>query len=401
MKKNKLFALLLCAALLCTMLLAGCGEKNETSDSNASNSVSDDSGIEYNGKTKLSMFVPLTGDNLQYGEKIRDGAQLALDQFNEAHGTSFTIEFADDKGDPNEAVNLANKIVADSTVIAALAGYGSSCAMATASVFDENNMILMGVAASHADLPGMGEYVFPIPMSQRLEAVGFANATAGLCGTGKVAIIYQNTDHGVQASALFEEQWKTLGGEVVLSDNFVPGETKDFSAILSKVKESGADILYVNAAYNDVAQVFLQAKQLEIDAQYVGPGMCVNEEFLKLVGSDLDGAYILSSTPCFLPSVLEAGNVDEATQSFIDAYKAAFNETPDGFSAQGYDTVNIVLNSVLAAGTTDTAAVAAEIGKIRDYPGLSGFNMSYNDQKEMDKGIYVFQLQDGSFIRVQ
>ena len=337
---------------------------------------------------------------MQYGIKIRDGAELALNQFNAAHGTNFTIEFSDDKGDPNEAVNLANKIVSDDTVVAALAGYGSSCAMATASVFDEAGMILIGGAASHADLPGMGEYVFPIPMSQRLEAVGFAEATESYCGIGSIAIIYQNTDHGVQAANLFKEQWESMGGTVSVYESFVPGETKDFSAVLSKVKEAAPDILYVNASYNDCAQAFMQAKQLELDAQYVGPGMCVNEEFLGLVGDQIDGTYILSSTPCFLPSVLEAGNVDEATQAFIDAYKEAYGETPDGFSAQGYDSVNIVLNSILAAGTTDAAAVAAQIGQIRDYPGLSGFDMSYNDQKEMDKGIYVFQLQNGTFVRM-
>ena len=204
----------------------------------------------------------------------------------------------------------------------------------------------------------------------------------------------------MQAANLFKEQWESMGGTVSVYESFVPGETKDFSAVLSKVKEAAPDILYVNASYNDCAQAFMQAKQLELDAQYVGPGMCVNEEFLGLVGDQIDGTYILSSTPCFLPSVLEAGNVDEATQAFIDAYQEAYDETPDGFSAQGYDSVNIVLNSILKAGTTDAAAVATQIGQIRDYPGLSGFDMSYNDQKEMNKGIYVFQLQNGTFVRM-
>ena len=385
MSLKKILAIVLSAVLLCSA--AACLAEAE---------------IDYNGKTKLAMFVPLTGDNLQYGVKIRDGAELAVNQFNEANGTEFTIEFYDDKGDPNEAVNIANLIVSDKDeVVAAFAGYGSSCAMATASVFDEEGMILIGTAASHADLPGMGEYVYPIPMSQRLEAVEFANAVESLCGAGKIAIVYQNTDHGVQACNLFKAQWESLGGEVVVFESFVPGETKDFSAVLSKVKSAEPDILYVNAAYNDVAQALMQAKQLELDCAYVGPGMCVNEEFLSLVGTELDGTYILSSTPCFLPSVIEAGNLDEATEKFIADYQAAYGETPDGFSAQGYDSINIVLNSVLAAGSTDAAAICEQINAIRSYPGLSGFNMSYNDQKEMNKGIYVFEIVDGNFNRIQ
>ena len=53
------------------------------------------------------------------------------------------------------------------------------------------------------------------------------------------------------------------------------------------------------------------------------------------------------------------------------------------------------------AGTTDTAAVAEQIMAIRDYPGLSGYDMSYNDQKEMNKGIYVFEVENGTFVRVK
>ena len=110
MSLKKLFAIVLSAVLLCGAV--GCLAEGT---------------IDYNGRTKLAMFAPLTGDNLQYGVKIRDGAQLAVDQFNAEHGTEFTLEVYDDKGDPNEAVNIANMIVSDKDeVVAALAGYGSS-----------------------------------------------------------------------------------------------------------------------------------------------------------------------------------------------------------------------------------------------------------------------------------
>ena len=159
---KKLLALLLCGTLSLSAL-TGCGAKEEAAEMPAQtleegseeaegSSEADATGegtINHNGKNKMAMFGPLTGDNLQYGVKIKNGAELALNQFNEEHGTDFTIEFMDDKGDPNEAVNLANKIISDDTVFCALAGYGSSCAMATAPVFDEADMLLMGVAASN------------------------------------------------------------------------------------------------------------------------------------------------------------------------------------------------------------------------------------------------------------
>ena len=105
---KKLLALLVCGTL-CLSSMTGCGAKEETAETPAqtteesseeteenSEETEDGSGetqetgdgtINHNGKNKMAMFGPLTGDNLQYGVKIKNGAELALNQFNEEHGT--------------------------------------------------------------------------------------------------------------------------------------------------------------------------------------------------------------------------------------------------------------------------------------------------------------------------
>ena len=69
----------------------------------------------------------------------------------------------------------------------------------------------------------------------------------------------------------------------------------------------------------------------------------LTEEFLNVAGDKLNGMVVLSSIPCFLPSVLEAGNVDDTTKAFVEKYVAKYNNSPDGFAASAYDAVNIVL----------------------------------------------------------
>lgn len=121
-------------------------------------------------------------------------------------------------------------------------------------------------------------------------------------GAQNVAILYQNTDHGVIATDVFTKQYEAGGGKVIMSETFIPGQTKDFSPVLSRSKEQDPDLFYVNASYNDCAQIFMQAKALNMDCQLVGPGMLLTEEFLDVVGNKIDGTIVMSSVPA-LPAL--------------------------------------------------------------------------------------------------
>lgn len=291
-------------------------------------------------------------------------------------------------------------IVSDPTVIAGMGSFSSSCAMAAAPVFEEADLLLFSPNASHTDFPAMGENMFSAVMSQKYEGAEFADALIEMFGAQNVAILYQNTDHGVIATDVFTKQYEAGGGKVIMSETFIPGQTKDFSPVLSRIKEQDPDLFYVNASYNDCAQIFMQAKALNMDCQLVGPGMLLTEEFLDVVGNKIDGTIVMSSVPAFLPSVLESGELDAASKNFVDSYTAEYNEVPDGFAASAFDAVNIVLDAVAKVGT-DTPALREELKTLRDYPGVSGYNMSFNEQKEMVKGIYLFEIQDGQFVRVK
>lgn len=393
------------AAAMSLAMLAGCSgnttsgssSTGETGTASESSTAGETTGTE---KNKLAFFLPMTGDQMQYGESLSRGAELALKQYNEKNGTDYVIEIMDDKGDPKEAVNVANLIVSDPTVIAGMGSFSSSCAMAAAPVFEEADLLLFSPNASHTDFPAMGENMFSAVMSQKYEGAEFADALIEMFGAQNVAILYQNTDHGVIATDVFTKQYEAGGGKVIMSETFIPGQTKDFSPVLSRIKEQDPDLFYVNASYNDCAQIFMQAKALNMDCQLVGPGMLLTEEFLDVVGNKIDGTIVMSSVPAFLPSVLESGELDAASKNFVDSYTAEYNEVPDGFAASAFDAVNIVLDAVAKVGT-DTPALRKELKTLRDYPGVSGYNMSFNEQKEMVKGIYLFEIQDGQFVRVK
>lgn len=401
MKRNisKIISMTLVLSLVLA-LMAGCGAAETSEPAKAPTEKAAEAAPEApseTGKNKLAFFLPMTGDQMQYGESLSRGAELALNQYNEAHGTSYVIEVYDDKGDPTEAVNVANMIVSDDTVIAGMGSFSSSCAMAAAPVFEEADLLLFSPNASHTDFPSMGVNMFSAVMSQKYEGAEFADALLERYGAQNVALLYQNTDHGVIATDVFTKQYEAEGGKVIAAETFVAGQTSDFSPVLSKIKAQNPDLLYVNASYSDCAQIIMQAKALNMDCQFVCPGMCLTEEFLKVVGNNIDGTLVLSSVPAFLPSVLETSKLDENMQAFVDTYTAAYNEIPDGFAASAFDAVNIVLDACEKVGT-ETPALRTEIAALREFPGVSGYDMYFNESKEMVKGIYVFEIQNGQFV---
>lgn len=400
MKRNLFKLTTLILALVMLMSLVGCGaaqQPAETKPAAEAPAAPAETQAAESGKNKLAYFVPMTGDQMQYGESLSRGAELALNQFNEAHGTNYILEVYDDKGDPTEAVNVANMIVSDETVIAGMGSFSSSCAMAAAPVFEEADLLLFSPNASHTDFPSMGVNMFSAVMSQKYEGAEFADALIEKFGVQNVALLYQNTDHGAVATDVFTKQYEAQGGSVICKETFIPGQTTDFSPVLSKIKEQSPQLLYVNASYSDCAQILMQAKALNMDCQFVCPGMALTEEFLNVVGTTIDGTVVLSSVPAFLPSVLEASELDPTVQAFVDSYTAAYNEIPDGFAASGFDAVNIVLNACEKVGT-ETPALREEIATLRDFPGVSGYDMYFNENKEMVKGIYMFQIENGQFV---
>ena len=212
------------AAAMSLAMLAGCSgnttsgssSTGETGTASESSTAGETTGTE---KNKLAFFLPMTGDQMQYGESLSRGAELALKQYNEKNGTDYVIEIMDDKGDPKEAVNVANLIVSDPTVIAGMGSFSSSCAMAAAPVFEEADLLLFSPNASHTDFPAMGENMFSAVMSQKYEGAEFADALIEMFGAQNVAILYQNTDHGVIATDVFTKQYEAGGGKVIMLEN--------------------------------------------------------------------------------------------------------------------------------------------------------------------------------------
>lgn len=394
---KKIFALMLALVLVFSALTA-CGSGPAESKAEEQQ---EQSGPDYS-KYKLAATLPLTGNNMQYGISYKNALTMAVDQFNAAggfNGKKVELVIYDDKSDQTEAITVANKIIEDKDVFAVIGSFGSAVSMACAPVYNEAHMPMISPNTSHVDFPGMGEYLLPISPVSKIEMVACANLLNQKFGATELVIFHQNNDLGVSAAGILTENWESLGGTVVMTENFVPAETKDFTPTLSKIQHSGVKLVYLNGTYSDIAAILIQADQLGMsDVQFVSSGDVLLSEFLDLVGTKADGLIICATTPVYNAEVTTKDVYGERVVNFMNDYNKLYgpDSTADGFSASAFDAANIILQAALRIGTNDPKALMTEM-ETMDFECVSGVDLHYVDGNNVVKGACTYTIKDGKF----
>ena len=357
-----------------------------------------------NGRNVIAVFVPLTGEQRQYGEAISNGIKLYVEQYNEANGTNYVVEVNDDKGDSTEAANIANKIIANDKVLCAMGSYSSSCVLAAAPIFQEAGQLFLSPGASHPDVPKIGDYIYTYGINIEDEMAVTLDAIAERFDLPKFGIIYQATDHGVQTYEKTAEYYPSLGGELVAAETFIADSTTDFKSIISKVSEAGAEVVFLNTTYADGAQIIMQAEDLAVDMQWVGNSQLMQDEFLALVGDLANGLIATANMPAFMTSTLENeeayASLGEDAVEFVNSYKEFCGANPNGFSVLGYDAASVLLFAVEKAGSTDSDALKEVMADafLEKEGLLCGDVLEYDTEtRTLQREIGVYEVIDGVF----
>ena len=192
--------------------------------------------------------------------------EILKDKVNQAGGINGKLvefDYYDDKKDAKEALNVANKIVADGGYIGVVGSQTSSCSMAAAPIFQEEKLIMISPQASNPAYTLSGDFCFSMQLSSTYEADLTAKMIVDTYGYKKIAIIYSNDDWGVGVYDAFKESVVNYGGEVVDAETYISGQTKDFSPLISKIKTTEPEALFMASLYSEGAQILQQSKNLD------------------------------------------------------------------------------------------------------------------------------------------
>ena len=315
---------------------------------------------------KLGFAGPLTGASAQDGEAMKNGAQLAVDIVNKAggiDGKQVEIVFEDDKSDPKEAASIANKYASDKSMLAVIGHFNSSCTLAGAPIYNKAGMVEISGGSSSPAVTDAGEFTFRTITTDAFQGKYVMEWAAKQEGFKTLAVVYENTDYGQGILTIAEEQAAALGLELVAKEAYILGQTKDFSSIVTKLKEAQPDAVLIGGLYNETALLAKQMQRSGFSVPIMGVDGIYSSALIELGGEAVEGimmtAFFHSSSP------------SQVTQDFIAAYKAAYNEDPGTYAAYVFDAANILIEA-MKSGATDRAAIQAYVAKVQNYEGVTG-----------------------------
>ncbi len=382
MKRRKLFSVSLCLILVMSML-ASCGNKAENTSGND------------NGDAKtylLGGIGPLTGEAASYGISVKQGAEIAIKEINEAGGFKvgddtykFELKFEDDQADHEKAPNAYNTLY-DAKVDAILGSVTSGSCIAIVDKTFKDKLLQITPSGSALEC-ARNENNFRLCFTDPLQGVKMAELAVTELGYKKVATIFNSSDdYSTGMKDAFVAKVKELGGEIVAEEAFVKNDV-DFSTQLTKIKDSGAEVIFVPTYYKEAALIAKQASEKEMKLPLLGGDGWDGILDQIADASVIEGAIFLSP---FLST-----DPDAAVQAFVEKYKAAYNATPDQFAADGYDTVYVFKAALEKAGSKDYEALLKAMTEI-EVNGLTG-KMSFTPEGEPNKDAKFIVIKDGKY----
>ena len=388
MKKFTKLACLALATAMMAMSLAGCGGKAETT-----------TGTETADAIKIGGIGPITGAAAIYGQAVRNGAQIAIDEINANGDLKFDFRFEDDENDAEKAVNAYNTLK-DWGMQISLGTVTTQPCIAVSSEVDADGIFALTPSASSTDVIDGKDTMFQMCFTDPNQGVASAKYISSQKLGEKIAVIYNNSDaYSTGIYKKFQTEADELGLNIVCVKTFTDDSANDFTAQLNEIKAAEADLVFLPIYYTPASLILAQANKMQYAPKFFGvdgmDGILTLENFDTTLA---EGVMLL--TP------FTADATDEATKKFVETYKSQFGEIPNQFAADGYDCVMAIYEACKKQGITSDMA-ANEIGAklvecftSADFKidGLTGLGMTWEKTGEVSKDPKGMVIENGAYV---
>ena len=383
--KKRFLAMVLAAAMMLTAMV-GCGNGNTQDGGNANNAGATGDTI------KIGGLAPLTGDVSVYGVAVDNGVKMAVEEINADGGVlGKQIEYIvyDEKGDATEAVNAYNKLVQSDNVVAIVGDVTSKPTLAVAQQAAKDKIPLITASGTAENITQAGENIFRACFIDPFQGELMASYASKKLEKKTAAIIYNiSDDYSKGLYEAFEAAAGDLGIEVVQVEGYGKG-TVDFKAQLTNIKSKNPDVIFLPVYYQDVALIAVQAKELGIEAQFLGA-----DGWDGVIGQ-VDESNMDAVNGAYFCSQYSAQSDDPNLQAFLSKYKETYGMDVSQFAVLGYDAMKMLAQAISEAGSTDSAAITSAMAAI-DFTGLTG-HMTFDENRNPVKSAAITQIDNGEY----
>ncbi|MEL6747220.1 MAG: branched-chain amino acid ABC transporter substrate-binding protein [Pseudomonadota bacterium] len=342
----------------------------------------------HTGDITIATAGPMTGQYASFGAQMKAGAEMAVKDINAAGGVmgrKLKLEVGDDACDPKQAVAVANNFA--SSGVSFVAGHFCSGSSIPASkVYEEEGIIQISPASTNPKLTDEGgPNVYRVCGRDDQQGLVAGNFLKENYGDKKVAIIHDKTAYGKGLADATKAAFEAAGGTTALYEAYTAGE-KDYTALVSKLKNEGIDALYVGGYHTEAGLMVRQMRDQGLKTQLISGDALVTQEYWSITGDAGEGT-LMTFSPDPRKNEVAAPVVAKFKEAGID---------PEGYVLYTYGAIQAWAQAVEAAGKTDPESVmkALNTGKFDTVLG----NLSFDDKGDVTLPGYVwYEWSNGTY----
>jgi branched-chain amino acid transport system substrate-binding protein len=337
---------------------------------------------------KIGIAGPMSGDQSKMGIDERNGAELAVEEWNSRGGVlgkKISLLVEDDQHDPKQAVAVANKLV-NSGAVAVIGHWNSGSSIPASDVYHQAGIPMITPASTNPQLTERGyENIFRICGRDDQQGKVSADFVLAHKEYKKIAILHDKTTYG---QGLADEFRKNLREqvEVVYFSGLTQGE-KDFRGILTTLKEKKPDLIFFGGIYPEAGQLVMQAKELGLNAPFASGDGTFDPTFIKIAGNSAEGTFLTFSA--------DPSGQKEAAE-VLNRYHQKYGEHGP-YSLYAYDAANALLKTIADTGSTDPKVLSRGLHEVR-VKGTTG-QIQFDAKGDLLISPYVvWVVKEGKFV---
>ncbi|WP_374306681.1 branched-chain amino acid ABC transporter substrate-binding protein [Methylocella sp.] len=335
---------------------------------------------------QIGVGAPITGPDAAFGAQLRNGVEQAAADINAKGGIlgqKIVVHVGDDGADPKQGVSVANKFVGEQVAFV-VGHFNSGVTMPASDVYAENGVLQITPGSTNPKITERGiATLFRTCGRDDQQGAVAAKFLAGL-KDAKIAIVHDKTTYGKGLADETKKNLNALGIREVLYEGLNKGE-KDFSALVSKIKGSGATIVYWGGVHTEGGLLLRQMRDQGVSAPLMGGDGIASDEFAAIAGPGVEGAFMT-----FPPDPRER---PEAA-GVVGAFKAK-NYNPETYTLYAYAAVQVLKQAAEAAKSLDPQEMAAVMHSGRSFDTVIG-PLSFDAKGDVTRADYVvFEWRKG------
>ncbi len=299
---------------------------------------------------RVATVGPMTGSYAAVGTQMKAGAEQAVADINKAGGVNgqmLVLEIGDDACDPKQAVSVANQMA--SKKVAVVAGhYCSGSSIPASKVYAEEGVLQISPASTNPRYTDEGGWnTFRVCGRDDQQGAIAGKYLADSFKGKKIAILHDNSAYGKGLADETKKGLNAAGVTEALYAAYTPGE-RDYSAIVSRMKQAGIDVIYVGGYHTETGLIARQAKEQGLNITMVGGDALATTEFWQIAGPAGENTIMtFPSDPRKRPTAKDA----------VAAFKAKGFD-PEGYTLYTYAALQTWAEGARKAGTNDAKKVA-------------------------------------------